>query len=154
MGSLERVANVPERKERCLYYGGRKSEKFVRCYWKGNLGAFRVELELHSGILRRNDISALDDLLDVPEIVYPKHIQFVDVDWSRLEQHLATRFGMKASQILTRARKEAFSMQRLCSYLRRKGVVNVHRFLVPLAINETVFQELKGWARDFRREQG
>jgi hypothetical protein len=152
MESSERVADVPERKRRHLYYGDRKADKLVRCYWKAKLPAFRVELELHSGLLRRHHISTLDDLLDLPEIVYPKHIQFVEIDWARLERHLAKRFGKKASQILARARKQGSSMQRLRSYLRGKGVVNAHRFLVPLAINETVFRELKRWARHFRRE--
>lgn len=57
-------------------------------YRKPKLGVFRVEVELHSGILRRNNISTLDDFVDVPQLVYPKHFQFVAFDWERLERYL------------------------------------------------------------------
>jgi hypothetical protein len=36
-----------------LRYGTRKSGKLVRCYWKKEVQAFRVELELHSRLLNK-----------------------------------------------------------------------------------------------------
>ena len=71
-----------------LYYGGRKSDKFVRCYKKGALTVFRVEVELHSKLLRDHSVSELDDFRLLPDVVYPKHLLFVEIDWGRLEQYL------------------------------------------------------------------
>lgn len=150
MESLERVAAVQnEEKKQALYYGGRKTDKFVRCYQKSTLGVFRVELELHSGLLR--DISTLDDFLYLPDAVYPKHLQFVEFDWSRLEQHLGRRPRDEASRIMAGARRRAASLQRVRRYLSKHGVVNIHRFLVPLAMNEQVSRALDRWAQHFKK---
>ena len=140
-----------EEKRQALRYGGRRADKLVRCYQKPKLGVFRVEVELHSGILRRNDISTLDDFLYLPEVVYPKHFQFVEFDWSRLEQHLNTRSSIEGRQIIAGAKRRAASLRRVRRYLNRKGVVNVHRFLVPLAMNERVSRALDRWARHFKK---
>lgn len=136
---------------RVLYFGSRKSDKFVRCYQKEGLQVFRVELELHSRLLRRHSVSTLDDLRSLPGVVYPKHLQFVEFDWERLERYLTKRFGAQASRILAGARKGEASLQKVRRYLTRQGVVNVHRFLVPLAINKEIVHALNRWARTFRR---
>src|ERR1700730_9386541 len=44
-----------------LRHGSRRSGKLVRCYWKDQVGAYRVELELHSGLLRKHDIDGVTD---------------------------------------------------------------------------------------------
>jgi hypothetical protein len=150
MESLERVAAVQnEEKKDALYYGGRKTDKLVRCYPKKSLGVFRVELELHSSLLR--NISTLDDFLYLPDIVYPKHLQFVEFDWRRLEQHLSKRAGDESSRIIAGAKRRAASLQRVRRYLNKHGIANVHRFLVPLAMNEEVSRALNRWARDFKK---
>ena len=151
MECLERVAAVHNKdKKQGLNYGGRKTDKFVRCYWKKELGVDRVELELHSSLLRRNDISSLDDFLYLPDAVYPKHLQFVEFDWKRLEQHLSSRPANESSRIIAGAKRRAPSLQRVRRYLQKHGVVNVHRFLVPLAINEEISRALNRWARHFK----
>jgi hypothetical protein len=147
-----KVVAVPNKeKERALRYGGRKTGKLVRCYQKRELGVFRVEVEAHSGILRRNDISTLDDFLYLPEVVYPAHLQFVEFDWGRLEQHLNTRSSIEGRRIMAGAKRRAASLRRVRRYLNRKGIVNVHRFLVPLAINAKVSLALNRWARHFKK---
>jgi hypothetical protein len=153
MQSSVRVAGVAnDEKKRALSYGGRKADKLVRCYQKDGLGVFRVEVELHSGLLRRNDISTLDDFLYLPDIVYPKHFQFVALNWRRLEQYLRRRLGDEGSRIIAGARRRAASLQRVRRYLNRSGVLNVHRFLVPLALNEEISRALDRWARHFKKE--
>jgi hypothetical protein len=151
MESLEKVAAVQnEEKKRALYYGSRKTDKFVRCYQKRTLGVFRVELELHSGLLR--DILTLDDFLHLPDVVYPKHVQFVALDWNRLERHLSRKSGDEDGRIIAGARRRGTSLRRVRRYLKNNGVLNLHRFLVPLAVNEQVSRALDRWAQHFKRE--
>ncbi len=45
-----------------LRYGSRKSAKLVRCYFKPEVSAYRVELELHSQFLKAHSISKFEDL--------------------------------------------------------------------------------------------
>ena len=153
MPSSEKAANVQrQRSDEGLYYGGRKSDKFVRCYEKDELAVFRVELELHSGLLRQHSVSTLADFRFLPGLIYPKHLLFVEVDWKRLEQYLAKRFGTHGSHILAGAREREVSLQRVRKYLTSRGVVNVHRFLMPLAMNEKVVAALNKFARTFGKQ--
>jgi hypothetical protein len=154
MQSLARVVAVrSEDKKRALYYGSRKADKFVRCYQKDELEVFRVEVELHASLLRSNNISTLDDFIYLPELIYPKHLQFVGLDWKRLKQYLARNLtDGESERVIAGARKRGASLQRLRRYFSRKGVVNVHRFLVPLALNDEVRRALNSWARHFKKE--
>jgi hypothetical protein len=138
---------------RALYYGTRKADKFVRCYQKDELGVFRVETELHSGLLRRNEILALDDFIHLPGLICPKHLQFVDVNWEHLEQSLVNTLGVEGHRVLAGAERRAASLQRLRRYLTRNGVVNIHRFLVPLTLNQEVGRALHKWARHFKKDR-
>lgn len=79
------------RKKVDLYYGSRKSDKLVRCYKKREVGAYRVEPELHSGLLRRYGIIELDDVVRLPDVLCPKQLQFVDFNWNQLARHLAKK---------------------------------------------------------------
>jgi hypothetical protein len=153
MQSLERVAVVRIRKKVDLYYGSRKSDKFVRCYKKPEVAAYRVELEAHSGLLRHHDISVIDDLMRLPEVVCPKHFQLVELDWNRLKQHLARKLKDKSGSVLAGARRRRTSILRLQRYLRRKGVVNTHRLLGPLGMNTDISRALSKWIRKFNSEE-
>jgi len=153
MQSSERVAAVRTRKKVDFYYGSRKSDKFVRCYKKREVGAYRVEVEAHSGLLRRQRIFGLDDLVRLPEVLCPKHLQFVDLDWNHLGRHLAKKIGDRSDGVLAGARRRRTSILWLQRYLRRKGVLNTHRFLVRRAINKDVTRALKRWARGFDSEE-
>ena len=142
-----------KKRQRVLYYGGRKSEKLVRCYHKDALGVFRVELELHSNLLRQHSISTLGDFLYLPDVVCPKHLQFVELDWKRLERYLAARFGNEGPRIFAGVKKRATSLQRVRRYLGKHGVVNFHRFLMPHPLNNDVTRALKRWGRRFDSEE-
>jgi hypothetical protein len=144
---------VQRRKKVDLYYGTRKSDTFVRCYKKPEVGAYRVELELHSGLLRRHNISALNDLVRLPELVYPNHFDIVDFDWDRLRRYQVNKIGDRSDAVIGGARQRRTSILRLQRYLRRKGVFNTHRYLVPRAINRDVIRALKRWARKFDSEE-
>lgn len=135
--------------DRILYWGGRKSEKFVRCYEKQELARYRVELELHSQLLGRENIATLDDFDGLPILIYPKHLQFVEVDWERLRHYLRRKVGKRRGVVIAAAQQKAMSISRIRRYLRRKGVVNFHRFLVPQVINEKIDRAFTRWIRDF-----
>lgn len=129
------------------YWGGRKCDKFIRCYEKPEVASYRVELELHSKLLRREKISTLDDFEGLPLAIYPKHFRFVTVDWDRLEQHLMRKRNSRI--IIAGAQQRKSSLSRLRRYLRRHKVTNFHRFLVPHAINKRIDRAFTRWLRDF-----
>jgi hypothetical protein len=131
-----------------LYFGTRKSDKFVRCYEKKEVDSYRVELELHSQLLRREKISTLDDFEGLIDTIYPRHLRFVDVDWHRLERHL--RRKRHGTALIAGAQHRAASLSRLRHYLRRHGVANFHRFQAPLAINKKIDRAITTFFLDFK----
>jgi hypothetical protein len=135
-----------------LRYGGRKSAKLARCYWKDETNQFRVEMESHPGVLDQLGIQSVRDLPKVARAIYPKHLRFADIDWEKLRVYLAKREGKNGEAIFEGAFKRAKSMRRVTQYLRRQRIPNVHRFLMPLAINEKVKHGLEMWARQFEKE--
>jgi hypothetical protein len=140
-----------EEKNEKLRYGSRKANKFVRCYHKDELGVFRVEVELHASLLRQNDISTLDDFVYLPYVICPKHLLFVAVDWKLLTQYLSNNLD-EGRQVGVEARECAASLRRVRRYLKKKGVVNFHRFVVSMPLNEEVGRALKRWAHHFKKE--
>lgn len=131
-----------------LYWGGRKSGKLVRCYEKEQLESYRVELEFHSRFLPKEDIETLDDFDTLAVVTHPRHFQFVDVHWRRLTRYLSRKRHGQA--LIAGAQKRAASISRLRRYLHRKGIVNFHRFLVPLPIHEKIKRAFARWMRDFQ----
>jgi hypothetical protein len=132
------------------YWGGRKCDKFVRAYQKEEVDSYRVELELHSQLLRREHIATLEDFDGLVVTIYPKHFQFVEIDWRRLRRHLRRKRHGKA--LIAGAQKRGNSLSRLRRYLRRHGITNFHRFLVPLSINKKVDRAFTRWIRKFEEE--
>jgi hypothetical protein len=133
-----------------LRYGARRSGKFVRCYSKTEVHAFRVELELHSSLLRKLRINTISDVSYVSS-VHPKHFRLVRFEWHRLRRYLARRFPGKSRRILGVTRRKArSSLQRAMKYLRRSNVHNPHRFLTDLRINQTISETLINWAITFK----
>jgi hypothetical protein len=136
-----------------LRYGSRKSGKLVRCYWKSQVNAFRVELEIHSQLLKRHRIEVAEDLAGVIDVIRPKHLRFVRLDWKRLEAHLERRFSPKHQWRIRKARALASrSLQKTFRFLRGQGVHNVHRFTREMRINRAVENALFRWSEDFRKE--
>lgn len=140
------------KKDDRLCYGSRKADKFVRCYHKRKLGVFRVEPELHGGLLRRNSIFTLDDFVHLPQVLYPKHLQFVDIEWNTLKHYLTRSLGDDGRQVYIEARDRATSLRGVRRYLKRKGIVNFHRFLTPRALNVEIKRALENWGKNFKKE--
>ena len=141
--SRPRASSYPD----SLRYGSRKSDTLIRCYSKPSVSAFRVEIELHSSWLRRKNVLKLKDLRRLPDLLYSSHIRFVQFDWVALARHLRHK-GLPANKILQAARTEARSIHGLMGFLRHElGLRNVHRFLIPLEMNEQIRLALENWSR-------
>lgn len=141
-----------------LRFGTRKSGKLVRCYSKPEVQAFRVELELHSRLLnkgrkrraRERSEELLSDLTSVARLIFPKHFRFVRFDWQALDNYLRKRYGRRSQAIIDTARRKAsFSLCAARRYLRKSGVNNLHRFLIPMHANNKIKAALTKWASNF-----
>ena len=136
-----------------LRFGSRKSGKLVRCYVKQNLGVYRIELELHSRLLRKHGIRYEDDLLRLGSLIYPDHFQLVDLDWAKLKKYLCRKLGpYSGCEILRLTKSRVNSIQRVARFLSRRNVCNPHRFFLPLEINIQIESALKEWTRSFARD--
>lgn len=128
-------------------YGGRKSDKLVRCYWKNEVNAFRIEVELHSAWLHRYAIRTHQDFERLPGALFPRHFRFARVDWVALKKYLSHR-GLNAAEIIARARAQSDSIHSLLRFLRTGvSVLNAHRFLRTLKSSQLVKTELEEWLR-------
>lgn len=133
---------------KALYFGSRKSGKFVRCYYKPQVNGFRVELELHGPFLRKNQITRLDDFDGFATDIHPDHFQLVEVNWRRLRRYVTRKSDGR--KLIAGAKQRAGSLSRLRGYLGRHHIVNFYRFLVPLPINRKIDRAFTRWMRDFQ----
>lgn len=143
-----RLQNNDRRPEQ-LRYGTRKSGKLVRCYPKEKLGVFRVEVELHSSVLRRMEIRNVYQLPQAASAIFPEHFELVKIDWLRLRRYLSKRFAQRGRAIFLNARGHASSIRGAMRYLSRRKICNVHRFLTPMRLNKKVTAALCRWERSF-----
>jgi hypothetical protein len=133
-----------------MYFGSRRGPVLIRIYLKKELKVFRIEGEFHSPFLRRHRVDTEQDISIVADEFYPAHIRFVKIDWKRLLRYLIKKHSReRALQLLRSARKRRASIRRVSRYLRRKGVLNVHRFYCLLAINKEIKRALKKWSFAF-----
>ena len=136
-----------------LRYGSRSSPKLVRCYWKRNLRCYRVELELHSALLRKIGLIDVHEWGRLYRLV-PSHLSFEAISWRKLGRHLRRKFGQHDDALLQETRRRAEnSLASAMRFLRRKGILNPHRFLYALRVNEEVKVAMRGLLSDFSRIQ-
>jgi hypothetical protein len=153
MGSSAKVGGGRDPDNPVVHYGSRRGPKLIRIYRKEELGVFRIEGEFHSPFLRQHQIDTEQDIDLVADKFYPGHIRFVQIDWNRLRTYLKRKYGKEqAKEILASARKRKSSIRRVTRYLRRQGVLNVHRFYRPLPINKEIKRALKKWSTDYDYE--
>ena len=130
-------------------WGTRKGTKFVRSYFKPQLGVHRVELELHRKFLRRHGIKDIFDFNRLVETVPQHNILFAKLDTSRVVRHLrnAGHGPHEIPRILERVSEREGDLYTQCAVLRKRGrLPNVRRALVPLGTNELILRALKKWA--------
>lgn len=138
-----------------IWYGARRSPKMVRAYWKPSIHSFRVELEMRSRWLRQYGIATPFDFAQLVLLLPGRQIKFVRVDWNKIGTYLRDR-GLSWRRIVRQAQNRCrerglSSAQR---YLRRHGVFNVYRFLVPIATNRRVRQALRKWSKEWPTNSG
>jgi hypothetical protein len=130
-------------------YGSRKSRRFVRCYWKKELGIFRVEVQISSRWYRESNKCdrTMWGLAALP--IFPNDLFFARFDWEALDTFL-TRFGPRYRIVFDEAKKRSGSIHKLLHYLRvEAGIGTADRFLRPLKINIEIARAWRSWARDF-----
>lgn len=132
-----------------LRYGTRSSVKLVRAYQKAVIDSYRIELELHSGLLRPQWIRQVTDLTKLCQILLPSHFQFVSIRWAALRRYLVRRFPEAGPRTFEGTRNRAESIHTALAYLRRRRIHNVHRFVQPIGANRLVREAAERWAMAF-----
>lgn len=131
-------------------WGSRKGGKYIRSYYKYAIEAQRVEFELRQRFLESHGIESLSDLWKLGEILPGAHIRFVRIDDSRVAQRLRNRSKKsKIPETLERLSELKPKLHDALAYLRGQGMLNVHRFLVPLKVNELVRDAAGKFSRDW-----
>lgn len=150
-GQFGRSVQVQKHRPGELHYGSRRSAKFVRCYPKDRIASFRVELELHSILLRHHHIDHIEDLPALRSVVIPSHFRFSAFSWRKLRRYLRHKFGAaKAKAILRSTRSRSKSIIHAKRHLRHLGVANVQRFVTQFSLrNRLVAQAIDTWADSF-----
>jgi len=131
-----------------LWFGTRRSAKFVRCYHKHELNVFRVELELHSSFLKTQQIVRASELFQLAAVL-PGQIRFVRLKRVALLNYLEQHFGARSSHRMMAALKTHSCIHDALRYLRREGVRNVHRYLKPIWPTACLETALRRWSRNW-----
>jgi hypothetical protein len=130
-------------------WGSRRGTKFVRSYYKEELGVRRVELQLNRGFLLRHGIRDVFDFEKLVNILPRHHLLFARLDEARALQQL-TNVGHGAggiNRILEMVRLLDGDLLAQLSVLRKRGrLINARRVLVPLKKNQLVKDALREWA--------
>lgn len=139
------------RKLGIVWFGTRRSAKFVRAYWKVSIRCLRIELELHSVWLRRHKIADIFDFAKLPGFIVSRHIRVSRLNWPAIHSAIS-RSGANRSLALRNLRWQARDLYATLRFLRREiGLRNTHRFLIPLKTNRTILEALNAWARQWHR---
>jgi hypothetical protein len=134
------------------YWGTRKGMKRVQCYFKQDVHAFRVELEMHARFLKHYKIRNPFDFHKFIKILPMRHIRFGRFSDLKLVRRM-NHMGLTARQ-----QQEALRMVRgapgllwgTLNYLRHEWEMdNTLRLLDDSPRNEAVIDALKAWLRSW-----
>ena len=134
-------------------WGSRLGAKFVRSYYKKEVEAHRVELQLQLPFLRQHGINEISDLPGLLKILPRHHVCF-----ARLSEQKLTRAMVKSGishksmqEIRNEVGARAGNLWDALRYLRRRqSFRNVRRLLVPLRVNQSVREALKAWTAQWQ----
>ncbi len=134
------------RKIGIVWFGTRRSSKFVRAYRKPSIGVFRIELELHAPWLRRHHIRDCFDFCRIPDLIMRRHIFFCRLDWVAVIRKI--RWSVPNARLALRNLKwQQHDLHATLRYLRHElRLTNTHRYLFPLELNDVAAFALKQWA--------
>jgi len=133
-------------------WGTRESAKFVRSYHKKEVSAHRVELQLQGAFLRLNRIRTETDLLRLVDLLPQHHIWFVRLSEQKLNQAMHKRGFSKnrMKEIIAEVRANSGHLCGLLALLRRRGLKNVQRLVVPVPATGSARRALKTWTALWR----
>lgn len=133
-------------------WGTRRGAKFIRSYYKGEIGVHRVELQLNRRFLRRHGIKDVFDFHRLVEVLPVRHLLLAKLDEGRVRQQLknAGHTVSECRRIMERVREsEGDLLAQFGVSRKRGGLRNVRRLLVPMEANELVGKALRRWARQW-----
>jgi hypothetical protein len=134
------------RKPGIVWFGTRRSSKFVRAYLKPEMHVFRIELEFHAAWLQRHKIYDCFDFRRIPELVLPRHMFFCNLNWDAVTRRIRESVP-HARLALRNLAWEEDDLHATLRFLRGElHFTNTHRFLVPLALNDLATRALEVWA--------
>jgi hypothetical protein len=131
-------------------WGSRKSSMFVRSYFKKEIGAHRLELQLNNRFLRKHKIDSVFEFQRLVDLLPTRQIFFGRIDEQRLIGWLRDRLHRSAGdthRILRTLHVLEGHLSEALSYLRQsEHLTNTRRLLIPLDTNRFVLQALRKWA--------
>jgi hypothetical protein len=133
-------------------WGSRRGAKFVRSYYKKEIGAHRLELQAQARLLRENRIDEVRDLPRLAKILPGHHIWFARLSEEKLTAALG-KSGLgpeKVREITDGVAARKKNLWAALRYLRRWGLKNSRRLVVPIQVNHDVREALNRWATRWR----
>jgi hypothetical protein len=137
------------------YWGTRKGMKRVQCYFKREIQAFRIEIEMRPRFLRHYHIQDLFDFHKLVRILPRHHIYFARFNKQKLIRRLQrTGSSQKRQQeVVAMIDAMAGNLWPTLNYLREEvQMKNTRRLLDPMPGNELVLQALETWAAQWPKE--
>jgi hypothetical protein len=135
---------------RAVWFGATGSAKFVRGYFKRQIGGFRLEHQLNRGFLDRHGIKRTEDFARLPEILISQ-MGFYRMNGTDLSRYMR-RHLRHPQALLSMARRRSGILTELLKFLRCISVTNPERFLQPLPINEVIYDALRAWGKQWKRD--
>jgi hypothetical protein len=135
--------------------GSRKGAKFVRSYFKKELGIHRVELQLTRKGLRQNEINDVFDFHRFVSALPSRHILFARLDKKLVRQGLRNQghSPRERDRIMERVKDAKGDLYDQLAVLRKKGgLTNIRRLLVRMPANYLVVSALKEWVRQWPKK--
>ena len=113
--------------------------RFVRAYFKREVEAFRVEVELHGSWPGLPGTNCLPTSVSWAQ----GDFRFVDVNWRGLDSYIRGKF--RESNRIAEVAREHSSIHDLLSYLSRTNVSNPYLFLQPSEKNNLILWAFDAW---------
>jgi len=130
-------------------WGTRKGPKFVKSYWKQEVGAHRVELEFHATDLKAFRITDVAHFQKFADLLPGHQIFFGEINYAALASSLQ-RAGHSTEairEIRANVREREWNLSSALNYLRRRvGLTNTRRLLRPMAdVNKVTTEALEAF---------
>lgn len=131
-------------------WGARNSAKFIRSYFKQEIGAHRLEIQFNGRFLRQHGIDTIFQFRRLAELIPGRHFRLAEIDEGKLISRLrGMRFwGGRVIEILKEAEQRKWHLCKALNYLRREvGMTNAQRVLEPKHMDVLARRALRAWAR-------